>query len=129
LNKKIFSIGVLFGLIAVVLGAFGAHGLQNLVETKAVESFKTGVTYQMYHAFFLMILASTKQLPVARKKLVFYLIVIGTLLFSVSIYLLATNSLTVFDFKRIALITPLGGTVLISGWLVLAVNAYKNWSE
>jgi len=129
LNKKFFSIGVLFGLIAVVLGAFGAHGLQNLVETKAVESFKTGVTYQMYHAFFLMILASTKQLPVARKKLVFYLIVIGTLLFSVSIYLLATNSLTVFDFKRIALITPLGGTVLISGWLVLAVNAYKNWSE
>lgn len=129
MNKKIFSIGVLFGLIAVVLGAFGAHGLQNLVETKAVESFKTGVTYQMYHAFFLMILASTKQLPVARKKLVFYLIVIGTLLFSVSIYLLATNSLTVFDFKRIALITPLGGTVLISGWLVLAVNTYKNWSE
>jgi len=129
LNKKIFSIGVLFGLIAVVLGAFGAHGLQNLVETKAVESFKTGVTYQMYHAFFLMILASTKQLPVARKKLVFYLIVIGTLLFSVSIYLLATNSLTVFDFKKIALITPLGGTVLISGWLVLAVNTYKNWSE
>ncbi len=129
MNKTIFCVGVLLGLVAVVLGAFGAHGLQQLVELKAVESFKTGVTYQMYHAFFLMILASTKQLPVARKKLIFYLITLGVLLFSVSIYLLATNSLTPFNFKKIALITPLGGTVLIAGWLVLGVTALKSWKE
>lgn len=129
MNKTIFSVGVLFGTLAVVLGAFGAHGLEKFVEAKAVASFKTGVTYQMYHAFFLMVLAGTKQLPEKNKKTIFYLITIGTFLFSTSIYFLATNSLTIFNFKKIAIITPLGGIVLIAGWITLAIVTYKKWKE
>lgn len=122
MNKTIFSTGIAFGVLAVILGAFGAHGLEKLVDTNALQSYETGVRYQMYHALLLLILANINFLSDKSKKIVFYLIALGVILFSFTIYLLATNDLTTFDFKIIALMTPLGGTLLILGWIVLGIR-------
>ena len=122
-------VGIILGVLAVVFGAFGAHGLKTLVGPEAIETFDTGVKYQMYHALLLLVLGTMKQLPESRKKLVFILIVLGVVLFSFSIYLLALNSLFEYDFKRIGLITPLGGTLIILGWCVLGYQSFKYYGK
>lgn len=119
MNKTIFSTGILLGFLAVLLGAFGAHGLEKLVGPESVDTFETGVRYQMYHALFLLILGIWNGPAKRQKKTVFLLILIGVLLFSFSIYLLAINSLVAMDFKRIAFLTPIGGTLLLIGWFFL----------
>ncbi|MCJ7466509.1 MAG: DUF423 domain-containing protein [Maribacter sp.] len=125
MNKTIFLTGILFGLTGILLGAFGAHGLEKLIAAKALQTYETGVKYQMYHALFLMILAGIKPMKPESKKLVFYLILFGILLFSFSIYLLALNELTDFDFRAIAFLTPLGGIMLILGWGILGYRSFK----
>jgi len=125
MNKTIFLTGVLLGILAVVLGAFGAHGLEKLLGDSSLNTFETGVKYQMYHALFLLILANTSRLSEKSKKWVYYFILVGILLFSFSIYFLATNSLTSLDFRIIGFITPIGGMLLILGWLLLGYRAYK----
>jgi len=126
MNRTIFFTGIIFGTLAIVLGAFGAHGLEKLVDADAITTFETGVKYQMYHALFLLILGSTLQLPEKSKKWIYYLIVTGVFLFCFSIYFLATNTLTQFDFKIIGFITPIGGLLLICGWCLLAYQAIKH---
>ena len=116
MNKTILATGLLFGMLAVVLGAFGAHALKKTLTPEALNTFETGVKYQMYHALFLLALSAITIIPENAKKMVFYLIVVGMILFSFSIYLLATNKLTGFDFRKIGFITPIGGTLLILGW-------------
>lgn len=125
MNKTIFATGIFFGLTAVLLGAFGAHGLEIMLDSKAIESFETGVRYQLYHALFLMILGGFNLLVEEQKKIVYYFIVAGIICFSFSIYLLATNDLSNFDFKKIALLTPLGGVLLITGWILLGFRVLK----
>lgn len=122
MNKTILGTGLLFGVTAVLLGAFGAHGLENLVDAKAIVTFETGVKYQMYHALFLMFLGGFNFMAEGRKKLVYYFIVAGVICFSFSIYLLATNELSGFDFKKIALLTPIGGVLLVTGWILLGIR-------
>lgn len=116
------------GVLAIVLGAFGAHGLEKLVGGDALQTFETGVKYQMYHALFLLVLGSITRLPEQSKKLIYYLVVAGIVLFSFSIYFLATNDLTSFDFKTIGFITPIGGLLLISGWLLLGYRAHRHFN-
>ena len=124
MNKTILVTGAVFGMLAVLLGAFGAHGFEKLMDAKSIQTFETGVTYQMYHAFFLLVLGSSKQLSEQSKKLIFYCIALGIVLFSCSIYFLATNSLTGFDFKVIAFVTPIGGSLLILGWILLGYRIF-----
>ena len=128
MNRTIFLTGIIFGVGAVVLGAFGAHGLEKFVDSDAIQTFDIGVRYQMYHALFLLLLGSTGRLPEQRKKLIYYFIVGGILLFSFSIYSLATNDLTSFDFKAIGFATPIGGLLLICGWLLLGYRAHKQFN-
>lgn len=125
MNKQLLVAGSIFGFLGVVLGAFGAHGLETAISPQDIATFETGVKYQMYHALLLLLLAS---LPLSRKakKSLFFLLVGGVLLFSGSIYGLATNDLTGFDFKKIALVTPLGGTLLIVAWGTLIFNFIKS---
>lgn len=127
MNRTIFLTGTVFGALAVIIGAFGAHGLEKLVDSQAIDTFETGVKYQMYHALLFLVLGSLGQLPSRSKKLVYYLILAGTILFSFSIYLLATNSLTGFDFKAIGFLTPIGGLCLILGWVVLGYRSFKHF--
>ncbi|SDD84894.1 Uncharacterized membrane protein YgdD, TMEM256/DUF423 family [Pricia antarctica] len=125
MNKTIFLVGILFGILAVLLGAFGAHGLENLVDADAIQTWETGVTYQMYHALLLLVLANVNVIPESHKKWIFYCILAGIILFSFSIYFLATNTLTSFDFKTIGFVTPIGGLFLILAWALLGFRYWK----
>lgn len=125
MNKKILVSGAILGVIAIILGAFAAHGLEKLIDVEAQQTFETGVRYQMYHALFLLFIGGSSIITLKSKKVIFYLVIIGLLFFSGSIYGLATNSLTAFDFKQIALLTPVGGLLLILAWILLIVNIVK----
>lgn len=124
MNKKLGIAGAFFGLTAVMIGAFGAHGLKDSLDASSLVTFETGVKYQMYHAFFLL-LVSLFALSERMKKTLLIVIICGIVLFSGSIYGLATNTLTTFDFSKIALLTPLGGLLLIVGWVVLLIHFIK----
>lgn len=124
MNKKLGIAGAFFGLTAVMIGAFGAHGLKDSLDASSLATFETGVKYQMYHALFLL-LVSLFALSDRMKKTLLIVIICGIVLFSGSIYGLATNALTTFDFSKIALLTPLGGLLLIVGWVVLLIHFIK----
>ena len=126
MNRTIVLIGILLGALAIILGAFGAHGLEKLVDASSIETFEVGVRYQMYHALFLLFLGIWPSLAEAHKKRIFTLIAVGVVLFSFSIYLLALNSLTSFDFKSIGFLTPIGGVFLILGWVFLGYFVLKS---
>ncbi len=125
MNRTILLTAVILGVISVVLGAFGAHGLKSILSESSLESYQTGVTYQMYHALVLLWLGSAAHLTATQKKWIYYFFTIGVVFFSFSIYLLATNDLTSFNFKPLAFITPLGGVFLISGWLLIGHRVFK----
>lgn len=125
MNKKIIASGALLGALAIVLGAFGAHALKKILTIEELSTFETGVKYQMYHALFLLFIGTSTLLNEKTKKTIFYLVSVGVLFFSGSIYFLATNSLTSFDFKTIGFITPIGGLLLILAWMVLFFNILK----
>lgn len=125
MKKNILITAALLGLTAIILGAFAAHGLKNLISESGIATFETGVRFQMYHALFLLLVGQTALLSEKYQKAIFLLTVTGVVCFSGSIYLLATNDLTVFDFKKIALVTPLGGTLLIAAWASMLVGFVK----
>ncbi len=126
MNRTIFISGVVLGTLAVILGAFAAHGLERLLPQEAIDTFETGVRYQMYHALLLLVLGTIKQFPETRKKWIFYMLLSGIALFSFSIYFLATNTLTDFDFKTIGFVTPIGGALLIIGWVLLGIGGLRH---
>ena len=115
-------------MIAIIFGAFGAHALKKVLSIEELSTFETGVKYQMYHALFLVLIGTLNELSQKAKKTIYNLVVTGVLFFSGSIYLLATNNLTSFDFKVIGFITPIGGLLLILAWGVLFVNFIKKKS-
>ncbi len=120
--RKFYIAGFFFGLIGIILGAFATHGLKPMLTPEAVNSFETGVKYQIYHALLFLILGNMKELGQKISNWVFYMVLCGVLLFSGSIYLLSTNALTSFDFSVIALITPLGGSLMILAWTILLIH-------
>lgn len=124
MNKRLLITGSIFGLLGVVIGAFGAHGLENALDAKELSTFETGVRYQIYHAL-LLLLVPTFALSEKTKKFLWILLILGIIFFSGSIYSLATNSITPLDFKKIAFITPLGGTLLIVAWGKLIYSFVK----
>lgn len=125
MDKKIIAIAAILGAVAIMLGAFGAHGLKELITTESIAVFETGVKYQMYHALFLLLIGSTALVTEKAKKTILTLVITGVLFFSGSIYFLACNSLFSFDFKKIGIITPIGGLLLIAAWIVLFLNIMK----
>ena len=123
--RKFLIAGTIFGLSAVILGAFAAHGLKETISANSLNSFETGVRFQMYHAFLLLILGGFNFLTGKRLNWIFYLLCFGVLLFSGSIYLLSTSALSGINFQPIALITPLGGGLLILAWSLLLLKFIK----
>ena len=129
MDKRILSTGAILGMIAIILGAFGAHALKKVLSIEQLSTFETGVRYQMYHALFLLFFGLMKDIPQKTKKAIYFLVLFGVILFSGSIYLLATNDLTSFDFKIIGFVTPIGGLLLILGWGVLLMNIMNKKSQ
>lgn len=122
MNKKIIITALIFGIISIILGAFGAHALKKVLTLDQLTSFETGVRYQMYHAFFLLFLGMTNLVSEKKKKAVYILTLLGVIFFSGSIYLLTTREITSIDITSIAFITPIGGLLLILAWTLLLFN-------
>lgn len=129
MDRRIILTAAVLGVISIILGAFGAHALKKLIDVNALATFETGVRYQMYHALFLLFVGTTGFVQQKIKKAIHILVVTGVLFFSGSIYLLATNVLTSFDFKVIGFITPVGGLLLIIAWSLLIIDILKNKSQ
>lgn len=125
MDKTILITAAILGILGIILGAFGAHGLKALLTFELLQTFETGVRYQMYHALLLLFVGSTGLIHEKTKKIVFFLTVFGVLFFSGSIYGLATNALTAFNFKSIGFITPIGGFLLILSWVVMSKDFLK----
>jgi len=123
-NKTILLTATILGVLAIILGAFGAHALKKVLTIEQLNSFETGVKYQMYHAFFLFFLGIINRITQKRKKTIYILTLVGIIFFSGSIYLLATKEITSIDISSIAFITPIGGLLLISAWLVMFLGIY-----
>lgn len=119
MSKTIVLTGILLGVLAIILGAFGAHGLEKIVDAQAVGTFEVGVRYQMYHALFLLFLGLLPNLGERFKKRVLILLCVGVVLFSGSIYLLSLKELISPNLGRIGFLTPIGGIFMILGWLYL----------
>ncbi|CAH0334537.1 hypothetical protein FVB9288_00123 [Flavobacterium sp. CECT 9288] len=129
MKKRIIASGAVLGMIAIILGAFGAHALKKVLSIDQLVTFETGVRYQMYHALFLLFIGNYDALSQKKQKAIYYLVLSGVTLFSGSIYLLATNSLTSFDFKIIGFVTPIGGLLLIIAWFVLLTSIFDKKSQ
>ncbi len=117
IDKKIFITASISGALSVAFGAFGAHGLKQLIDSQALTVFETGVRYQMYHSLALFIPALTNRLSVSSKKRVFRFFLFGILFFSGSIYILSLKSILPFSPTSIRFITPVGGIFFIIGWI------------
>lgn len=115
-------LGAIFGLLAVVLGAFGAHGLKARVSPDLLQIFETGARYHMYHAFLLMFIGSMLSTrPSAVLVWAGIATVAGVLIFSGSLYMLVLT-----DTRWLGAITPIGGLMLIAGWGLLAFALATN---
>lgn len=128
MDKKILSAAGFLGMMAIVLGAFGAHALKKVLDAEALLTFETGVKYQMYHALFLLFVGTTTALTTKIKTLIYRLTLVGVILFSGSIYLLATKSLSGLELKFVGPLTPLGGACLIGAWGLLMIHFLKKKS-
>jgi len=127
MHKRFITTGALLGAIAVALGAFGAHGLKKIVPAETVQTFQTGVQYQMYHALALLLTGLLYEKCYQKfARLAGILFMIGIILFSGSLYLLAAGKAAeTASLDKMGIITPLGGVAFIAGWLFLFVAAMK----
>ncbi len=121
--KPIVIIAILFVSLGIALGAIGAHGLEGIeqITDKNIESWKTGVLYQLFQGLGLMVLVLFSQFfKVDKVKLSLRVITIGTFLFSFSIYILVLNNIWNINALKYAMIplTPIGGLLMIFGWIV-----------
>ncbi|MCG2459181.1 DUF423 domain-containing protein [Flavobacteriaceae bacterium F89] len=111
--------GALYGLLAVVFGAFGAHALKKSFTEDQLGSFETGVKYQMYHALVLLILSFNLGFNSDLEIAMAYCFIVGTFLFSFSIYGLCLTGSKGKKLRFLGPITPLGGLLLVAGWGLL----------
>lgn len=127
MNKKIIITAAAFGFLAVIFGAFGAHSLEKLVDTKQLEIWQTAVQYHFYHTFALLFLSTFSR---ARNKIInfsYYCFVFGILLFSGSLYFMSLKDvLGLTSVGVLGPITPIGGLFFILGWLSLFLAALRD---
>jgi len=119
MNEIGLIFGAIFGLLSVTFGAFGAHLLKKKLTSEQLQSFETGVKYQIYHAIVLLILGFQLNSKLALDNYIIYSFIIGIILFSFSIYGLVISSSQNKKLKFLGPITPLGGLFLILGWGLL----------
>ena len=112
-------IGGIYGLLSVILGAFGAHAFKKILSVERLESFETGVRYQIYAAFFLLIVGYILKFETSSEKWISILMIAGAFLFSVSIYFLSFQYYWGINLKFLGPITPIGGLFMIISWVML----------
>lgn len=119
---KVFIIlGAINAFLSVALGAFGAHGLEGRLSARMIDIWEKGVTYQMFHSIGLFVVAfAADKWPGSMINWSGFMMLIGIILFSGSLYVLSTTGIT-----KLGMITPLGGVSFLIGWTLLAIAAYK----
>ena len=109
----IIKLGIIFSILSIAIGAFGAHALANIIADK-IEVFKTAVQYQIFHALGLILIGIISKILSVDLNIVAYLIISGIILFSGSLYMISIYKISYFG-----MITPVGGALFIIGWSVL----------
>jgi len=126
MNKRIILAAAFLGALAVILGAFGAHGLKALISAPSLEIWQKGVEYQFYHVFALLYLSTFARYKNKLIGLSFFFFALGIILFSGSLYVLALKDIYHFSTQFIGPITPIGGLCFILGWICLFLAALKD---
>lgn len=126
MNKTSVINGVVFIVLAIILGAFGAHALKEKLDPEQLSSFEVGVRYQMYHGLALLALGLAADKLKFSLKVFNTLVLIGTIGFSVSIYLLSIKDIIGADLSFLGPITPIGGSILIVSWVILLVKIFRS---
>lgn len=111
--------GALFGMLAVLLGAFGAHALKKKLSEEQLRSYETGVKYQFYHGILLLVLGFNLGFTTSLEQYIAYCFIFGVILFSFSIYGLVLSDIGGRKWKFLGPVTPLGGLLLVVGWGLL----------
>ena len=126
MSKFLYLFAALSGFCSVAAGAFGAHALDSVLDPKMLAAFKTGTQYQMNHSIVLLFTLLVREVHSDNQSLKFacYAFVAGIVSFSGSLYLLTLTGLIWFG-----PITPIGGLLLLSGWLLLAVGIWRTFKE
>ncbi|WP_179321247.1 DUF423 domain-containing protein [Winogradskyella helgolandensis] len=117
----IIATGALFGMLAVIFGAFGAHALKKILSADQLHSFEVGVKYQMYHAIVLLALGLC---AADVTSATYWCFTIGIILFSFSIYGLILSDAKGKKLRFLGPVTPIGGLLLVIGWLLVLVHAF-----
>ena len=126
MNKRIIMTAAIFGTLAVILGAFGAHSLKKIISEGQLEIWHTAVQYHFYHVFALLFLSTFGRFKNNIVNFSAWCFVAGIVFFSGSLYLLALNSVLNLNANLLGPITPIGGLFFILGWLSLLLAAVKD---
>jgi uncharacterized membrane protein YgdD (TMEM256/DUF423 family) len=118
-QEIIIATGAFFGMLSVIFGAFGAHALKKRLSKEQLHSFEVGVKYQMYHAILLLVLGFSNTITTSATYCCF---TIGIILFSFSIYGLILSDSKGKKLRFLGPITPIGGLLLVIGWLLILIN-------
>lgn len=118
-QQIIISTAAIFGFLAILFGAFGAHVLKKTLSSDQLKSFETGIKYQMYHAIVLLVLGFNSSMTTPA---MYWCFTLGILLFSFSIYGLVLSEKAGKKMRFLGPVTPIGGLLLVSGWILLLVK-------
>jgi uncharacterized membrane protein YgdD (TMEM256/DUF423 family) len=127
MHRRLLILASIFGGLAVVLGAFGAHGLQKITSDNTIlHSYQTAVQYQLYHALALFVVAILMQRqPSTQLKWAGICFITGIFLFSGSLYLITYLKVNALSVSWVGPVTPIGGLFFVSGWVFLLIAAIK----
>jgi uncharacterized membrane protein YgdD (TMEM256/DUF423 family) len=121
-NQIALISGSILGILSIVFGAFGAHALKKVLTEERLNSFEVGVRYQMYAAITLLIIGFHLDFATTTEKWAYYGIFWGCILFSGSIYFLSLKDVLKANLRFLGPITPLGGLLMIVGWVMLLIS-------
>ncbi len=124
-TENSIKMAILFCLSAVILGAFGAHALKEVLSESQLSSFQTGIRYQFFHGLAILILSLNSKQFTNRLSSIIKIMSAGIILFSFSIYLLNIQDLVGFSMSYLGPITPIGGLLLITSWIGLFFSIKK----
>ncbi len=127
MHKGFLKVALIVGILSVIMGAFGAHALKDVVSQRVTVTFETAVRYQFYHVFALLVVAILyKDFNQKWLRIAGYAFIAGFILFCGSLYLLCyVQAIVSPGFKWVGPITPIGGVAFIAGWLCMLVAVFK----
>jgi uncharacterized membrane protein YgdD (TMEM256/DUF423 family) len=126
MEKRFLVLGSTLFCFAIILGAFGAHALKDLITPTKLNSFEVGVRYQMFNSLAVIVLALNARVLTFELKNILRLMIVGIILFSFSIYFLALSDLLALNLRFLGPITPLGGLLLILSWGLFIFKLIKS---